>query len=115
MTGLAKKRCIPCRGGTPALTADECRLLAAELGPKWEAVNGHHLRRTFQFENFREALDFTNRIGDIAEEQKHHPDVHLSWGKVTVEIWTHKIDGLTESDFILAAKCSVAATVKRDV
>jgi 4a-hydroxytetrahydrobiopterin dehydratase len=71
----------------------------------WEAVNGHHLAKTYDFPDFQSALAFTNRVGELAEEQGHHPDIHLSWGKVRIEIWTHKIDGLTESDFVLAAKC----------
>jgi 4a-hydroxytetrahydrobiopterin dehydratase len=82
----------------------------AELLPLvegWDAVRNHHLVKTYTFKNFAEALAFVDRIGAMAEEQWHHPDVHLGWGKVTVEIWTHKIDGLTESDFVFAAKCDV--------
>jgi 4a-hydroxytetrahydrobiopterin dehydratase len=75
------------------------------LIPGWESVRDHHLVKTYAFKNFAEALAFVDRIGAMAEEQWHHPDVHLAWGKVTVEIWTHKIDGLTESDFVFAAKC----------
>jgi len=67
-------------------------------------INNHHLERHFKFPDFKTALDFVNKVGDVAEEQGHHPDIHLSWGKVHVTIWTHKIDGLTESDFIFAAK-----------
>lgn len=67
-------------------------------------IEEHHLDKTFVFKDFRQALDFTNQVGDLAEQQGHHPDIHLSWGRVRVAIWTHKIDGLTESDFILAAK-----------
>jgi len=71
----------------------------------WEAVRDHHLVKTYAFKNFAEAMAFVDRVGAMAEEQWHHPDVHLSWGKVSIEIWTHKIDGLTESDFVFAAKC----------
>src|SRR5262249_53922984 len=100
---LAEKRCVPCRGGVPPLTADQIRPLAVQV-KDWKGPNNHHLEKEFKFPDFRTALDFTNKIGSIAEEEGHHPDIYLSWGKVGVKIWTHKIDGLTESDFILAAK-----------
>jgi len=103
MPELAEKTCIPCRGGVPPLTADEIRPLA-EQAPSWDVVEEHHLDRTYKFKNFRDALDFTNQVGELAEEQGHHPDIHLAWGKVGIRLWTHKIDGLTESDFIMAAK-----------
>jgi 4a-hydroxytetrahydrobiopterin dehydratase len=104
MSGLAARDCVPCKGGVPPMTASEIAVLLPEIGG-WEAVGSHHLVKTFAFKNFAEALAFVDRVGAMAEEQWHHPDVHLSWGKVTVEIWTHKIDGLTESDFVFAAKC----------
>ena len=85
------------------LPAEEIARLLKEV-PGWEAVNNHHLAKTYTFPDFRTALDFVNRAGAIAEQEGHHPDLYLSWGKVKVETWTHKIDGLTESDFILAAK-----------
>lgn len=100
---LAEKTCVPCRGGVPPLTADEIRPLAAEV-PEWAVVDDHHIQREFGFPDFRQALDFTVRVGELAESEGHHPDIHLAWGKVLVQTWTHKIDGLTESDFILAAK-----------
>lgn len=100
---LADKHCIPCRGGVPPLAGLELERLRAQL-PDWQVVDGHHLVRTFTFPDFRTALDFVNRAGAIAEEEGHHPDLLLSWGKVEVKTWTHTIDGLTESDFILAAK-----------
>ena len=103
MSGLSKKHCVPCRGGVPPLQGEALLALARELGGDWRVVDGHHLEKTYPFEDFRQALDFTNRVGEIAEREGHHPDVHLAWGKVTLTIWTHKIDGLTESDFILAA------------
>jgi 4a-hydroxytetrahydrobiopterin dehydratase len=103
VSDLAKKTCVPCRGGVPPLGGEELDALARQV-PGWEVVDGHHLRREFRFGNFRDALDFVNRVGDLAEEQGHHPDISLGWGRVGVVIFTHKIDGLTESDFILAAK-----------
>ena len=108
MTDLADQACVPCRGGVPPLTAEEIAPLNARL-PGWEVIDHHHLRRAYTFGNFREALDFTNSVGELAEEQRHHPDIYLAWGKVGIEIWTHKIDGLTESDFVLAAKINRVA------
>jgi 4a-hydroxytetrahydrobiopterin dehydratase len=100
---LSEKTCIPCREGVPALPGEELEKLKAQV-PGWQVVEGHHLLKVYTFPNFRTALDFVNRAGEIAETEGHHPDLLLSWGKVEVKIWTHKIDGLTESDFILAAK-----------
>lgn len=100
---LAQQECIPCRGGVPPLEPAQRTELLAELD-QWEVVNEHHLSKTFVFPNFSAALDWTNRIGELAERENHHPDIYLSWGKVKVDIWTHKIDNLTKSDFILAAK-----------
>lgn len=104
MGDLAAKQCVPCRGGVPPLPAAEQQRLQRELETGWRVVEGHHLEREFGFPDFQQALALTNRIGALAEEQGHHPDIHLAWGKVRVTIWTHKIDGLTESDFVLAAK-----------
>jgi 4a-hydroxytetrahydrobiopterin dehydratase len=103
MTDLASKTCVPCRGGVPPLEGEELEALSRQV-PKWEVVEEHHLKREFRFGNFREALAFVNRVGELAEEQGHHPDIAFGWGRVEVTIFTHKIDGLTESDFILAAK-----------
>jgi 4a-hydroxytetrahydrobiopterin dehydratase len=100
---LADKECIPCKGGVPALKGAELQALQSEV-PGWEVVNEHHLHKLYKFPDFKKALEFVNRAGAIAEEQGHHPDLLLKWGKVEVTIFTHKIDGLTESDFILAAK-----------
>ena len=77
---------------------------AGLLVEPWRVVDGHHLERDFVFADFRQALDFTVAVGELAEAEDHHPDLHLAWGRVVVTIWTHKIDGLSESDFILAAK-----------
>ena len=103
MSDLAQLTCVPCRGGVPPLTAEEIRPLQKQV-PQWNVVNNHHIERQFSFPDFKTALDFVNRVGNLAEEQGHHPDILLAWGKVGITIWTHKIDGLTESDFILAAK-----------
>jgi 4a-hydroxytetrahydrobiopterin dehydratase len=100
---LASKTCIPCRGGVPPLKGEELRALQRQL-PSWQVVIDHHLHRDYTFPDFKTALEFVNRVGEIAEEQGHHPDITLGWGKVEITTWTHKIDGLTESDFILAAK-----------
>jgi 4a-hydroxytetrahydrobiopterin dehydratase len=81
--------------------------LRAQLDPAWEVVDEHHLTRLFKFKDFAEALAFVNRVGEMAEEQGHHPDLHLAWGRVGVDVWTHKIDGLHEADFVFAAKCDV--------
>ena len=100
---LADKQCVPCRGGVPPLKGKELQVLLGNV-PQWTAPNEHHLRREFRFPDFQQALDFVNRVGAVAEEQGHHPDMLLSWGKVEVTLWTHKIDGLTESGVIMAAK-----------
>lgn len=101
---LAARECIPCKGGVPPLRGQALADLFTRLGNGWQLVGEHHLEKEFTFRNFREALDFTNRVGELAEQQKHHPDIHLAWGRVRLTLWTHKIDGLTESDFVLAAK-----------
>ena len=103
MSDLAERQCVPCRGGVPPLTGAEIQPLAEQV-PGWEVVDEHHLQKTCKFGNFREALEFVNRIGELAEEQGHHPDICFGWGKAEISIWTHKINGLTESDFVLAAK-----------
>lgn len=103
MTDLADRTCVPCRGGVPPLAGKDLEGLARQV-PGWEVVEEHHLRREFRFENFREALEFVNRVGALADVQGHHPDLSLGWGRAEVVIFTHAIDALTESDFILAAK-----------
>jgi 4a-hydroxytetrahydrobiopterin dehydratase len=103
-TDLAGQSCTPCRGGVPALHGQELADLARQLGGEWRVVNEHHLEKSFSFPDFVSALSFTNAIGAVAEREGHHPDIQLSWGRVGVTIWTHAIDGLTQSDFILAAK-----------
>jgi 4a-hydroxytetrahydrobiopterin dehydratase len=102
--GLADKACIPCRGGVPPIEETRAQELLAELARGWQINKDGHLERLYTFSDFAGALDFVNKVGAVAEAEGHHPDLHLAWGKCRVEIWTHKINGLTESDFYLAAK-----------
>ena len=101
---LSTKECQACKVGTPPLTGDDLKQLAEQLDNDWEVVDEHHLEKEYKFKDFRQALDFTNKVGEVAEQQGHHPDIFLTYGKVKIQVWTHKIDGLTESDFIFAAK-----------
>jgi 4a-hydroxytetrahydrobiopterin dehydratase len=103
MPGLADKTCVPCRGGVPPLTASEIAALGKQVD-NWRVFENHHVEKEFNFPDFKTALDFVNKVGAVAEGQGHHPDIYLAWGKAQIKIWTHKINGLTESDFILAAK-----------
>jgi 4a-hydroxytetrahydrobiopterin dehydratase len=103
MTDLASKTCVPCRGGVLPLKGKELDGFLKQVAG-WKAVNEHHITKAFTFPDFVKALAFVNKVGAVAEEQGHHPDILLSWGKAEITTWTHKIDGLTESDFILAAK-----------
>ena len=104
MSELAEQECVPCKGGIPSLKGQALAELLQKLGNHWNVINGHHLEKDFAFKNFREALIFTNKVGELAEQQGHHPDIYLAWGRVKITLWTHKIDGLTESDFVMAAK-----------
>src|SRR5580658_8405440 len=104
MSDLAQKECVPCKGGIPPLAGHDLARLAQQVNAGWRVVNEHHLERDFKFQDFRQALQFTNRVGELAEAQNHHPNIYLAWGKVKLTLWTHKIDGLTESDFVFAAK-----------
>lgn len=108
MSELASKTCVPCRGGVPPLKGEALAGLQKQVSG-WEVVDEHHLTKTFKFRDFRGALEFVNRVGALAEEQGHHPDIVLAWGKVQITTWTHKINGLTENDFILAAKIDLLA------
>ena len=109
---LHERSCVPCRGGVPPLGPTEVSALLTKLNG-WEAPQARRLTKTFQFPDFKTALAFVDRVGAIAEEQGRHPDLHLAWGKVVVVVWTHKINGLTESDFIFAAKCDRVAESAR--
>lgn len=103
MSELASRQCVPCRGGVPPLRGEELTKLQAQL-EGWQVVDEHHLRKEYKFKNFKEAQAFVDQVGQLAEEQGHHPDICYGWGRAEITIWTHKIDGLTESDFVLAAK-----------
>lgn len=103
MADLASQECVPCKGDTPPLEGSELDALSRQV-PEWDVVDGHHLTRKFEFGDFREALDFVNEVGELAEEQGHHPDINFGWGNAQITVFTHKIDGLTESDFVFAAK-----------
>ena len=105
---LAEKECIPCKGGVPPLKGEELKRLHDELDANWQLIEEHHLEKTYTFDNYSESVAFTNDVAAIAEAQDHHPDILLTYGKVTVTIWSHKIDGLTESDFVFAAKTEEA-------
>ena len=104
MSDLADRECVPCRGGVPALEGDALEELLEQLDPAWEIVNDHHLVREFAYPDFKEALEFANRVGALAESVNHHPDLHVAWGRCRVVVWTHKVNGLTETDFVFAAK-----------
>jgi len=105
---LADQNCVPCKGGVPPMGQEQAEKLLRELDDGWTLNSKGHLERTYEFSNFVAAMAFANRVGEIAEAQNHHPDLHVAWGKCTVEIWTHKIQGLTESDFYFAAKADRA-------
>lgn len=105
LSSLEDKKCTACVGGVAPLKGHELVELSKELGNGWKVIHEHHLEKEYKFANFREALIFTNHVGELAEEEGHHPDIFLAWGKVKITLWTHKIDGLSENDFILAAKC----------
>jgi 4a-hydroxytetrahydrobiopterin dehydratase len=103
MSDLANRKCEPCEAGVPALKGEEMRKLYAQL-EGWTVVNEHHLEKEYRFRDFADALAFVNRLGAAAEAEGHHPDIFLTWGKVGVTLWTHSVGGLSENDFILAAK-----------
>jgi 4a-hydroxytetrahydrobiopterin dehydratase len=105
---LARKKCVPCARGTPPLRGAELEALLHNLAGHWRVEDEHHLEKEYRFRDFREALAFTNHVGAIAEAEGHHPDIELSWGRVVLRIHTHVIDGLSEGDFVLAAKADAA-------
>lgn len=110
MAQLAEKQCVPCRGGVAPLDSEAIRQLAEQLRSGWKVIDEHHLEREYKFEDFRQALEFVNEVGELAERENHHPDIFLSYGKVVLQLWTHKIRGLHENDFILAAKIDALGT-----
>ncbi|MGD8607557.1 MAG: 4a-hydroxytetrahydrobiopterin dehydratase [Myxococcales bacterium] len=101
---LADQDCVPCKGGVPPMGKERAQELLRQLDEGWQINGEGHLERTYSFSDFASAMAFANRVGEVAESQNHHPDLHVAWGRCTVEIWTHKIQGLTESDFYFAAK-----------
>jgi 4a-hydroxytetrahydrobiopterin dehydratase len=104
---LSQKKCVPCSKTTPPLKGEQLKSLCEQLGSGWKVINEHHLEKEYPFKDFKQALAFTNKVGALAEQEGHHPDIYLSWGLVKVLLWTHKINGLSENDFILAAKCDL--------
>lgn len=105
MSQLADQECQACTSADEPLTEDEYAEYVQELDDDvWEVIEEHHLEGTYEFEDFRDALEFTYEVGELAEEEFHHPDIHLKWGEVRIEIWTHKIDGLHQADFVMAAR-----------
>lgn len=101
---LTKKKCVPCEGNVPALKAQEINELEKEISHDWKIIENKKIVREFSFVNFRQTMDFVNKVADLAEEEGHHPDMHVFYGRVEIELSTHAINGLTENDFILAAK-----------
>ena len=107
-TPLTERRCSACRGDTPLLADEELRTLYEELADGWRLLENRKLEKEFLFKDFKTALAFVDQVGALAEAEGHHPDLSLAWGKVIITLWTHKIDGLSINDFILAAKCDEA-------
>jgi 4a-hydroxytetrahydrobiopterin dehydratase len=103
VSDLAQQHCQPCEGGS-ALKGEALQELYRQLQSGWTMIDEHHLEKEYRFKDFREALGFVNRLGEVAEREGHHPDVFLAWGKVKVTLWTHAVGGLSANDFILAAK-----------
>jgi len=103
-SGLAERQCVPCRGGTPPLRGPELQSLLSELGAGWRVAEGKRLEKEYRFRDFREAMHFANKVAALAEKVDHHPDLSVGWGRAQVSVWTHKIGGLSEADFVFAAK-----------
>lgn len=101
---LTQKKCVPCEGGVDPLPENEIKKYLAQLKTKWDIINNKKIRKEFTFKDFKEAMQFVNKVADIAESEGHHPDIHIHWNKVLIELWTHAINGLFENDFIIAAK-----------
>lgn len=110
MNSLATKKCVPCSSGGKPLQGEALLDLQRQLGPEWRVIEAHHLEREFVFKDFREAWAFVNRVAELSEAENHHPDIYLSWGKARLTIWTHSVGGLSDSDFILAAKIDALPT-----
>lgn len=104
MENLQNKKCIPCQGGIPPLTEEEIKPYLSQIKEDWQVLNAMKLHKEFKFDTFKQAIDFTNKVAEIAESENHHPNILINYNKVEIDIWTHKIDGLHENDFILASK-----------
>src|SRR3989344_3071808 len=101
---LIHKKCVPCEGGMPPLSEDKIKEYLSQLKTEWEVLDGKKIRKEFKFSGFKDAISFVNRIAEVAEQEDHHPDIHIFYRKVVIELWTHAVGGLSENDFILAAK-----------
>lgn len=104
---LTKKKCIPCEGNVPPLSEKEIRELEKVISPDWKIKDNHRIYREFSFVNYRQTIDFVNKVANLAEDEGHHPVMHVYYGRVEIELWTHAANGLTENDFILAAKIDI--------
>jgi 4a-hydroxytetrahydrobiopterin dehydratase len=101
---LSKKKCIPCEGGIPPLTGKEITEYKKQISADWNVIDNNKITKEFYFVSYRQTMDFINKVADIAEEERHHPVLHIYFGRAVAELWTHSINGLSENDFILAAK-----------
>ena len=101
---LTKKKCVPCEGGVPPLHGEELDQYLSQLKGDWAVVEGKKIQHEFKFKDFKEAMNFVNKVADLAESEEHHPDIQIHWNKVLIELWTHSIGGLSENDFIVANK-----------
>ncbi len=110
---LADNKCVPCRGGVPPMERSKAEQMLGELEHGWQLNDQGHLERLYTFKNFAQAMAFASTVGDLAEAEGHHPDLYIAWGKCKIEVWTHKISGLTASDFYLAAKADRALAQSR--
>jgi len=103
MSDLAQKTCVACEGGTPPLTPEQIQQLLPQVND-WQVLENKHIEKNFTFKDFKELMQFVNRVADVAEAEGHHPDLHIFYNKLRIELWTHAVKGLSENDFILAAK-----------
>ena len=101
---LGEKKCVPCEGGTPPLGADEIQELKQHIKPDWKISDNAMLSKEYKFVNFKHTMDFVNKVAELAEDEGHHPVMHVSYGKVGIDLWTHAVNGLSENDFIMAYK-----------
>ena len=101
---LTKKKCKPCEGGVSVLNQNEIAELKKHIGDDWKVINNNKILKEFSFVNYLHTIDFVNKVADLAEKEGHHPVMHVYYGRIEIELWTHAIDGLSENDFIMAAK-----------